>query len=52
MTFEKLEHIMLLKKNYKNYEQIISDLEFDGQNVIINNKKVELIYVSNTNNVL
>lgn len=46
IAFENVENIKLLKVYYKNYEQILNDLEFDGQNIIINNAKAELIYVS------
>jgi hypothetical protein len=45
LSFETAEQILLLKKTYKNYEQIINDLEFNGQNVVLNNS-AELIYVN------
>jgi hypothetical protein len=45
IIFEKIDDLHLLKFAYKNYENIINDLEFDGQNVLIKNEKSDLVYV-------
>jgi hypothetical protein len=45
IIFEKIEDLHLLKSAYKNYENIINDLEFDGQNILIKNDKSDLVYV-------
>ena len=46
ISFDNVDDIHLLKKAYKNYEYLISDLEFDGHNLLIKNEKADLIYVS------
>ncbi len=46
ISFENVDSIHLLKKAYKNYENLISDLEFDGHNILIKNEKADLVYVS------
>ena len=45
VLFEKIDDLHLLKSAYKNYENIINDLEFDGQNILIKNDKSDLVYV-------
>ena len=45
IIFEKIDDLHLLKSAYKNYENIINDLEFDGQNILIKNDKSDLVYV-------
>lgn len=46
IIFEKIDDLHLLKSAYKNYENIINDLEFDGQNILIKNDKSDLVYVT------
>jgi hypothetical protein len=45
IVFPSSAEIALLKKAYKNYENIIQDLFFDSRNVLIKNETSHLIYV-------
>ena len=45
LSFQDTSEIKLLQQAYKDYERIIKDLQFNGENVLIDNEKAHLTYV-------